>query len=309
MSVSVLFHNILDEKLLNMIGFGAQPLEASYTNNDYETIYMSVEPLEGQEYTYEIVDPRVQFDPELYDLKLHQRIEISNPHFLFGDNGIVCKDSVLGIAFRWMSKESAQRKVYPVKELFPENGSSQVINIDITIPKGSLRGRVTFQIVLYLVSAGKASKHIVPGTILGILDSRQIMFDGDSSLFPIVEVDEPLKPLWWVICDFIDPMVDEFNENNVAVVLNKGHKNFRNLKIEKGLSSSPLLIEIIASALQIIIEKVKASGEWERIMNNESEPGSIGEAVYYFLTTFGWDPSSPEALAKTIREDFDSRFK
>ena len=105
-------------------------------------------------------------------------------------------------------------------------------------------------------------------------------------------------------------MYDKFDEDNVAIVLNKGHRHARNLKTEKGIGSSPLLLEIIATGIQTIIEKAKLSGEWQQIRNDDgNQPGSIGEAIYYFINTFSWDTTSPENLLKSIREDFDKRFK
>lgn len=308
MSTSILFHNVLNESVYDKIGFTTQPFVASYINEEYEEINMSVEPVDGLENTYEILDPKVHWDPERHELNLQQDIEIQNPSFLFGEGGIVENDAKLGVAFRWYSKDSAQRKVVPIGEITAERNSSLQLNIDVNISKGMFRGRVTFEVILYLLEAGKNGR-AVPGTVLGILESAQILFDGESSLFPIVELNDPAKPLWWVSCEFDDPLYEKFSEENVSIILNKGHRLSRNLKIEKGISSSPLLVEIIASGLQIIIEKVKDMGEWEQILNGESENGSIGEAIFYFVSTFGWDTASPEKLARSIREDFDKRLK
>jgi hypothetical protein len=307
-TTSILFHNVLSENTFDKIGFTSQPFFASYLNEEYEEVKMSVELLEGQENTYEIVDPKVHWDPERHDLNLQQDIEIQNPSFLFGEDGIVEAGAKLGIAFRWFSKDSAQRRVTPIGEIIPDKYSPLEFNIDVSIPRGTFRGRVTFEVILYLLEAGEYGR-VVPGTVLGILESTQLLFDGESSLFPIVEVTDSSKPLWWVTCDFDDPLYDQFSEENVSIVLNTGHKLSRNLKIEKGISSSPLLVEIIASGLQIILDKVKGMGEWEQILNGESEHGSIGEAIFYFVNTFGWDTTSPEKLARSIREDFDKRLK
>ncbi|MCA1063881.1 hypothetical protein QTG56_01465 [Rossellomorea sp. AcN35-11] len=308
MTTSILFHNVLSEDTFDKIGFSSQPFNASYLNEEYEEVHMSVELIEGQENTYEIVDPKVHWDPEKHDLNLQQDIGIQNPSFLFGEHGIVEAGAKLGVAFRWFSKDSSQRRVSHVGVITFDKYSHLELEIDVNIPKGTFRGRVTFEVILYLLEAGDYG-HVVPGTVLGTLESTQMLFDGESSLFPIVEVKDPSKPLWWVTCDFDDPLYDQFSEENVSIVLNTGHKLSRNLKIEKGISSSPLLVEIIASGLQIIIEKVKGMGEWEQILSGESEHGSIGEAIYYFVNTFGWDTASPEKLARSIREDFDKRLK
>lgn len=309
MSTSLMFYNTLDDRLFQKIGYNQQPLRAFYINEDDENINMSVELLEGQENTYQVVDPKVHWDANMHNIYLEQEIEIVNPAFLFGNEGLVSEDAIIGIAFRWHSRDSAQQRVIPISEITIEATSSYYNTLEINIERGLLRGKVTFEVVLYLVNPGKHMANIVPGTILGILDSKDMLFDGDTSMFPIVEVKDASKPLWWVMCDFDDPLYDKFNEDNTAIVLNMGHRHAKQLKTEKGIGSSPLLLEIIATGLQIIIEKAKHTGEWQQIMNNNTEPGSIGEAIYYFVNTFEWNTSSPDTLLRSIREDFDKRFK
>jgi len=311
MSTSISFHSVLDEKKIQRIGYNSQPMQAMYTNDEYEEVEMQVELIEGQEKAFQIVDPKVNWDPTINDLHISQLIQITNPSFLFGPNGVASEDAVLGIAYKWYSKDSSQIKVEPVKEFSKEEVQSLSSEITTVIPKGTLRGKITFEVVLYLSRYKNNSGMLLtkPGTILGLLESQIILLDGNSSMFPIVEVNDPSKPLWWVKCDFIDPLYEQFREENVAIVINQAHKLARQLKIENGLGSSALLIEIIATSLQIILEKTKLTGEWESILNGESEQGSIGEAIYYFISTFGWDVSSPEKLAKSIREDFENRFK
>jgi hypothetical protein len=69
------------------------------------------------------------------------------------------------------------------------------------------------------------------------------------------------------------------------------------------------LIDIVASALQIIIQKVKESEYWSEIVSGQNiEQGSIAQAIQYFITTFDWKADSPENLALSIRKDFDSRL-
>ncbi|RYL92396.1 hypothetical protein [Sporolactobacillus sp. THM19-2] len=304
----ILYHNILDDKLFNKIGYSSQPLNVSYRDGQHEIVELSAEKMEGQEKTYQLTDPKVNWDPDIHDLLIQKRIEIANPQFLFGKNALVAEDGIIGIAFGWYSRDSSLREVFKSGEITCSEDRPYTTEINIQIPSGKLRGKVTFEIFLYLID-NERNRYSIPGTVLGILEDFDVIFDGDSSSFPIVEVNEPSKPLWWVNCDFTDPLYDQFEQNNASIVLNRGHRLARKLKIEKGLGSSPLLLEILASGLQLIVEKAQLSGDWDQIVNGQSEPGSIGQAIYYFINTFGWDISSPERLARSIREDFDTRFK
>lgn len=313
MSTPVIFYNTLDESLFQKIGYHSQPLEVSYTNETNEEVIMEVDHIEGHENVFQIVDPKVHWDPKIHDLKLYQTLHISNPFFLFGTRGLVPVNSRVGLAYKWYSKDSSQIRVEKICEFSKSEINELITEVNFKIPKGLIRGKVTFEVVIYFANDDNNPEDsqllIKPGTILGTLEKYSIYLDGSSSIFPIVEVQEPFKPLWWVKIDFDEPLFDQFKEENVAIVINKSHKFSRQLKLENGLSSSALLMEIVASGLQIIIEKTMNMGDWDLILNNESEEGSIGEAIYYFISTFEWDYSSPESLAYTIREDLEHRLK
>ncbi|WP_273834176.1 hypothetical protein [Guptibacillus sedimenti] len=309
MSATLLFHRILDQELYEKLGVIKQPFTASYFNGEDE-VDMKVEPLEGQNTIYQIVDPKVTWEPSSHEIKLNKRITITNPGFLFGDNSLVADNGCLGIGLRWYSRDAAQRNVTHATEFSKLSNFPLEVEVSTSIERGLLRGNVTFEIFVYLLESGTNTSTVKPGTMLGTLDECVIAFDGNSSVFPIVEVNEPNKPLWWVDCNFTEPLFDSFTEDNVAIVINNSHRNAKKLDLEKGIGSSPLLLEVIATGLQMIIEKVKESDDWESILvNKDTEPGSIGEAIYYFIDSFNWDPSSPEILAKSIRLDFDSKFK
>ena len=95
------------------------------------------------------------------------------------------------------------------------------------------------------------------------------------------------------------------------MIFNQAHPNYSLLKVDAGMNGSPFLVDVLASALQIIIWKAVESVGYDidRIVNPSSSvaPGSILDAVHYFLKTFEWDVSSPERLAESIRKDFDGR--
>lgn len=307
MSTALSFYKELDEELFQKIGYIEQPMQATYLNEDGELIEMEVVLEDGQENTYYLSDPRVHWDPDLHDVNLNFEFEIENPSFLFGSNGLTDEDGVLGIAIRWYSRDAAQMRVKPIATLTSADHSFYE-KVELGIERGVLRGKVTLEVILYMHQPSSRQIHVASGTVLGILGSSVILIDGNTSMFPILEIDDKTKPLWWVECNFEDPLYDAFTDDNIAIIINVGHKNAKHLKLDKGLGSSPLLLEILASGLQVIVEETKRSGDWEDVLGNKSEPGSIGEAVYYFLNTFSWDVSSPERLLKSIRDDFNRRF-
>ena len=71
-----------------------------------------------------------------------------------------------------------------------------------------------------------------------------------------------------------------------------------------------LLKEIIASALMLVITKLKQEDDYweESLIGNDLKRGSVSEAVYYFVNTLEWDVSSMETLSLSIRKFLDQRL-
>ena len=73
-----------------------------------------------------------------------------------------------------------------------------------------------------------------------------------------------------------------------------------------------MFLEVISSALMIIIDSVKsnASTDWDMIINGEDyESGSIAQAINYFVNKLEWDISSPVRLSNSIRAFFDKNLQ
>jgi hypothetical protein len=308
------FYQTLTNELMNKIGFEGSQYVFSYSNDD-DIYHLEKDSVNGQEsrdnHLY-LQDPQNIWDVEQHNLILNRKGTINNSLFLFGQNGLASEDSVLGIALSWFSKSSNQRGIVPVAEITHSLYEPTEFVFQHIFNPGQIKGKITLELIIYLKHKGsKQFSNLASneGTVLGVLDSYVLVIDGNGSMFPILEVRDPLQPLWWVNCDWSDPLTDSFSEENISIVLNAGHKSSKLLNSENGLGSSPLLIEIISSAIQIIIHKAKESGVWDSIETGSGvEPGSIGQAIYYFIQTFGWDISSPERLARSIREDLERRI-
>ena len=308
------FYKTLTETLVNKIGFQTSNYIFSYENQG-ENVVLATSRDEtdgGNSSTIFLYDELSRWTPDNYNLIVKRDYIIQIPQFLFGEKGVASKESNLGIALSWTSKSSSQRGIIPIGSFNGDISLSKEIYLRTTFKKNNLRGEVNLETILYLKEhRGRSSNGFseIPGTILGVLDSCTIIIDGSGSSFPIVEVSEPGEPLWWVEINWTDPLTDSFNEEYVSINLNTANKFFKTLNLDKGLSNSPVMIEIISSAIQIIIENLKSSGDWESIESGENlEDGSVAQAIYYFLTTFEWDFSSSQNLAKSIRKDLENRL-
>ncbi|MDG0032707.1 hypothetical protein MMB68_24470 [Priestia sp. Y58] len=314
MNSYISFYQTLTPNLQNRIGFEGGNYEFSYKNGE-GLFKLSTDPLDSQEnkdnHLY-LQDLDSKWDADNCCLIVERSGVINNPSFLFGPNGVASINSKIGIALTWFSKSSNQRGVVPIAELVHDLNNFIEFDLYHAFNPGQLKGTVTIELALYLKENKENNFPNLAkyeGTILGILDSYTVVIDGNGSMFPILEVNEPSQPLWWVSCDWSDPLSDAFSEENVCINLNTSHRFAKFLNAENGIGSSPMLIEIISSAVQIIIQKAQESGVWDNIESGSGvEPGSIGQAIYYFIQTFNWDVSSPERLARSIREDLEKRI-
>ena len=313
MSVLINSYPVLTPDIFQRIGY--MPSEYQYSYSSMDGSYpLSAEPVAFREEVIKLIDERCEWTPDTHNIEVSRDIRICIPVHLFGKNGLVPSNAMIGVAVEWTSKSSNQRNVVKVGA-FTRNTAVPTLHFAHRFNAGQMCGSFVLNTLLYVEKAGVPSKDEVhlantEGMVLGALDAACVIIDGNGSVFPIVEVNVPAQPLWWVKCNWTDPLIDLFDEDNIQICLNSAHPDFGLLQIKSGVKESPILREVLASALAIIIQKVKDSEFWEdTIKGKNMTDGSISQAVHYFLTTFEWHHQTPELLATSIRQDFDKRFR
>lgn len=256
-----------------------------------------------------------------FNLCIKRAIALRGFRKLFGPDGIACRDAVLGVSVIWTSPDSRQRGSKPIMTISvsgedftgTQDHTFSEGEIDITFSKAKLRGNVNFSVVLYIAKAGVPKEdetHLAneEGFVLGELDSFILRIEGTGSLFPVFEVYEENQPLWYVRCDWTDPVSDSFSET-VSININTAHKYYKFIDRTQKTFCPQLMIEVMSSALCCIIEKIRSEKYLEQILSDEEmEQGSVGEAVRYFTYTLGWDVSSPDKISISTRKFFDGRI-
>lgn len=269
------------------------------------------ELIRGSDKLHELIDVQLNsWNKEKNNICFTRTCKIGDCNSLFGPAGIATSDSKLGIALTWFSSDSKQRGVKPVVE-FTSNDKEVEANIEFESDNGQFRGLVNFQTIIYLSQFGSATEdeaHLatVPGTILGELDNKfMIELDGTGSFFPIYDyAATKTSPLWNVTCDWTDPSHDKFVEK-VQININTNHTNYAHLRDD----NHQLLIEVISSALELIILKLQSNSEQWRLLEEEDfEPGSVLDAVSYFINNLEWDINNPEGLSSSIRLFLERRM-
>lgn len=308
---------VLTQEMIENISLRTDSFEFSYSE-DYEIFPLELNEHNGTEESFsaKLHDPRCVWYPDSNNLIIRKSGVIENTEALFGPYGIAASDAVIGVAIVWSSTKSQQRGIIPCGHFVKTTRKFEFAS-EYRFEKSTIKGSVLLQLVIYLKKSGTLlpdEMHLnnTSGTVYGILQQCEIFIDGNGSVFPISTVNEPGKPLWWVYFDSAaDPLNDSFDEENVEIRLNRAHPSFDSLKIDLSLKESPLFIEVLSSALVLIIDSVKETlgSGWESILESqEFAHGSIAEAVYYFIHKLEWDISSPSALSRSIHTYFDKQL-
>lgn len=307
---------VLNETLFTAIGYIGELPEFSYSE-DYEEFPLRIEKDEGLSSIGKVIDPRCNWSPETHDLLITKKCSLAQAYCLFGIGGIVPSTAEVGVALKWISTKSDVCGIIPFG-VINKLDSAIEFTASAVLAKGLIKGSLKLQTFLYLKDPGKQFSNETylarqPGTVLGILDQYEIFIDGNGSLFPIMEVNKPGEPLWKVFFnDSCDPLHDKFDNDNVEIQLNKAHPSYENLRVETSISETPLLLEVLSSALFVIFVAAKEAidQDWDKVMNGEAgedyDTGSIADAVHHFVTKLGWNIDTPTKLAASIKEYFEN---
>lgn len=254
-------------------------------------------------------DERAIWNVDDYPFYISREIHITNADQLYGQEGIACLNATIGVAIKWSSKDSNRRDVFDLGEII-NTREEQRLKIEKGILDG-LRGKVELTTIIYLKKNGipqNGESHLanIPGTILGELDTTSIRLDGSGSIFPIFVTSIPGGPLWDVTCNWEDASVDSFEET-VSIVFNSNHKNYKYINRKDRNFNGQLLIEILASALTLVIEKMREDDKDFSSFAYCGE-GSVAAAIRYFQDKLEVDLGTPLKASKSLRLLLEKRF-
>lgn len=295
----------MDFDFIKKLGVHNNGLVLSYTK-DHENLELIVESGDSTGLSFTISDQRNLWDPDTYNLIIRKEYHIDNPIFMFNDNGVCGKSGVVGLAMIWSCKGTNSRGVVPIASIRSDANKHSSYIFEYTFQAGTARNIIELELIAYLKRPGdkkvKNSYAEIEGLTLGTLDTVKIIIDGTGSVFPIVTVNEPSQPLWWVHMNFSDPTTEPFSSEYIAIKINKAHKDYKKLETESGVRGNPLLVEIMASGVQIMVNEIKKTQFWANTINKEQiEPGSISEALAYIIDTYGVKGLPDDQFARVLR--------
>lgn len=251
------------------------------------------------------------WEPNGHDINYSFTITLNEPCNLFGGGAkaVACHDAKIGVATLWHSQSSFQRGVIKHAEI---TNSADPIELAVSgcLPKGQFRESVSIEVILYISQPGNPGPdeiHLANhrGCVLGSLYSRTLVIDGDGTIFPTAYVQSGKKaPLWNIQCNWDDPMTDKFVDS-VRLNINMDNPMFKYLYNDKDNPdfSHSLLQEVVASALTIIVEKLRYEGvEVEDIDRCNPYEGSVLMMVKYLSVQHGCNFANPQIASEEIHK-------
>jgi hypothetical protein len=193
--------------------------------------------------------------------------------------------------------------------------SPQVLALNVEFPTPCFRGRVDLQTAIVIKKAGhplddEAHLANISGTVVGIIDTYSLQFDGTGSSFPILLNSKINGLLWELQCDFDDVLTDRFSDS-VAVILNRAHKDYKFINPADTNNYNPsLLREVLASAISSMVDYVREKGrtDWNDVLNGKAEEGSVGQVIYYFVTALNMNLDDPKQCSISLRDFFEKNL-
>lgn len=302
MKNSIVLYPHLSKAQRTMMSCSLSYLRACYTDEGKEcALKCDYESYEGSS-NIGIVDDSGCWAPDKYDLTISGELSIDTPSCLFGKQRLVSEDSSLGIGYLLKSKMSNQRRAGSIGVISNSDGE-RVMPFSMNIPRATMRGNFEITFVIYLKS-GLEEFGITPGAIMGELLSFNVVLEGMGSTFTVLEKSEVGAPLWTIECDDVDDPACTAFSDAVKVIINTAHPAWQLTADEK--FRKELLKEIIASSMQIAISSLDPS---QYDGNEDYEPGSVCDAVAYFVSRANLDIGSSAAMAQSIRKYLDKKMK
>lgn len=246
------------------------------------------------------------------NLIVQRTVNIKNPSPLFGEQGIACKNAIIGIGLRWSSKESRQRGVYEIGLLKSDSNDVEV-SYTVKFEKCFLKSSLSLETIFYIKEKGDPEDSELflgnkKGLVLGELDFVNIRLDGKGSEFPIFEEDnnDPSNPLWSVNIDWDIPSISSFVDS-FQIYLNKKNPNYKFIDKTNEHYDSHLMNEIVSSALTLLVLKLKEDiNSWDEMDKNVNlEEGSVSQAVYYFKHHLHMNFDNPVTIHESFRRYYE----
>lgn len=298
------FFPCLTDELLDKCGCNAGKYRFVYYANDIESGLMQ----KGTN-TVKLSDPLEMWKLNEDGITLKRTVSIAYPEFLYGSEGIACKDASLGICIIWTNNRLTQTgHILPKSDI--SNQAGRTCYFEHTFSPGEIDGDLELSLCMYIC---KSAQEIEPeevglmneeGVSVGEIDNIIIDFDSIHMEFPIEEFASPTEPLWWVeFSSWEDPKtIEKFTRDNICLYLNPYYSACP--MTDGSIKNVDLLIDILATVYFMIFQKLSDDDLVATRNDIGLEANSICSILHQFIgecnaAELRFD--SPELLLKTLQ--------
>ena len=301
---------VLTDELVQKIRLQTSPFRFTWIDSDGEETELVAE--DSMSSAHPISDEKGRWSPDTDGFNMSRSYTIRSASFLYGKDGVAPKSATLGLALIWESPDSRQRSAHPIGTI--ENSMMpQSLNLNIPFSKPQFKGRLVLKTAVVLLKAGAPEEGEealanTPGTVLGVVDTYSLLFDGSGSAFPVSVVSKPDGLLWSVDCDLDDPTTDKFDDC-VSINLNKAHRDYKYINpADKANYNPSFLREVLAGALSTIVDCIRETDSWDDIKNGRVEEESVGQAVHYFAKALDLNLDDAKQCSVPFRKYFEQKL-
>ena len=139
MANDILLFPSLSDELAKKVRFQKSKFSFFYTDKNNDEHELKDEPLEALSSIICIKDEDGEWDQDQNNFGFQRRYLLRTFQCLFGENGIACKNAILGMAIIWTSSDSKQRGVIPIGT-FTNNDQIMEAVAEKTFGQAQLRG-------------------------------------------------------------------------------------------------------------------------------------------------------------------------
>lgn len=301
---------VLDDELIQKIRIQPSQFQLSYMDKAGDDQELVAEDTLSN--AHPISDEKGRWSPDTCGLSLSRTYTVRNASFLYGKNGVACANATLALVLLLESPDSRQRSASVIGPL-ANSLEPQVLTLSQSFREPRFKGRLTLKTAIAIMKEGTPGEGEeflanTPGTILGVVDTYSLLFDGSGSAFPIYISSNPGGLLWSVDCDLDDPTTDRF-EDCVSINLNKAHKDYKYINPnDKTYYNPSFLREVLAGALSTIVDCIRETDCWDDIRNGRVEEESVGQAIHYFAKALDLNLDDAKQCSVSFRNYFEQKL-
>lgn len=300
---------MLNENIVSELNINLKSLEGKYNFNNVINKLEFIQ--DGENNNDFVLDNNGIWTSDANELQIFGEFEISNYNILFEEYQLAKKDTILGVALTYISSGSSKTYTKPIVDIAYENNDQKIVDFTLNFEAGELSSILSLRFSIYVKEA-KADNNSVfaqnTGTVLGEIYNCNLIIEGQGSEFPIVIIENPESPLWDMEVDF-ESFDDIFSKDTICLKINKAHKQFSKLGIDKISSNNNLVWkEILASFFVNVFLVAQEIESLDTILNQDIQEGTVGGFLKFMIMTFNISQKELKNLAilsNQIRKELD----